>query len=154
MPLDSGEICANGYQITKAFQLSGKQLHCFADLSRPGDAAKTNGAETLLPFPQEPGARTELTFVHVVDPPLRIYKNEYDQPPVSHYPRHRNCVRIRSQDGGTRVSTREALEIAKKKGWLDERRPHQLGALKVPPSTEENTSLSKDDQPSKDKEVM
>ncbi len=152
MSLASGKICANGYQITnaflhpqktsQAFQLSEKQLQCFLNPSRPGNAAKSNGAETLLTlllFAQEPTAHTELTFIHVANPPLRIYKNEYDQPPVSHYPRHRNCVRTRSQDGGTRISTREALEIAKRKGWLDEGRSHQLGSLKVSMSTEETT---------------
>ena len=158
MPLASGKTCANGYQITKAFlhpqktsqafQISEKQLQDFADLSRPGDAAKTIGAETLLPFAQEPAARTELTFGHVEDPPLRIYKNEYDQPPVSYYPRRRRCVRRQDE---LPVSVREALEIIKSKGWLDRRRALQAAALQVPPSTDTNALLSQDDQPSVDK---
>lgn len=149
MPLASGKTCADGHQIAKAFlhpqktsyafQLSETQLQCFTDLSRPGDPAKNIGAETLLPFAQGPAARTELTFAHVEDPPLRIYKNEYDQPPVSHYPRRRRCVK--SQDE-LPVSVCEALEIAKKRGWLDQRQ--------VSPSTEKNAPLSKDDQPSVD----
>ena len=160
MPLASGKIYANGYQITitflhpqryyQAFQLSEKQLECFADLSRPGDVPNTIGAETLLPFAQEPAARTELTYAHVMDPPLRIYKNEYDQPPVSHYPRHRNCVRTPSKDEGTLVSICEALDILKKNEWLDQGRPHSLEALKASMLAEQNNSLSKNDQPSMD----
>ena len=159
MPLASGKTCANGYQITnaflhpqktsEAFQLSEEQLQGFADLSRPDDdAAKTIGAETLLPFAQEPAARTELTFGHVEDPPLRIYKNEYDQPPVSYYPRRRRCVRRQDE---LPVSVREALEIIKSKGWLDQRRALQAAALQVSPSTDTNALLSQDDQPSVDK---
>lgn len=158
MPLASGKTCANGYQITQAFlhpqktsyafQLSEKQLQCFADLSTPGDAVKTIEAETLLPFTQEPAARTELTFDHVEGPPLRIYKNKYDQPPVSHYPRRRKCVR--TQDDGLAVSVDEALEIIKKSGWLEQRRADQLAA-KASPSTEKDAPLSEDDQPSVDK---
>ena len=124
----------------KAFQLSEKQLQLFADLSRPSDVAKNNKAETLLPFAKEPAARTEPTFAHVDDPPLRIYKNNYDQPPVSHSSRA-NCV-IRAEGWA------ESVRKAKEEGWADQR---YLGALKASPSTGKNTSLSKDDQPVMDK---
>lgn len=149
-PLTCGKVCANGYQTTKAFlhpqmtnkafQLSEKQLQGFADLSRPSDAAKNIRAETLLPFAKEPAARTESTIAHVEDPPLRIYKNKYDQRPVSHSPRP-NCV---IRDEGWAESVREAKE----KGWADQR---YLGAFKTSPSTGKNPSLPKDDQPFVDK---
>ena len=155
MPLASGKTCTNRKQITKAFlhpqktrqafQLSEKQLLFFADLSRPSDAARNIRAETLFPFAQEPAARTELTFTRVGDPPLSIYKNKYDQPPVSHELQHPQCV-IRYE--GPDKSVREARE----EGWADERFAHYFGALKTSPSTEKNASLSKDDQPSADKE--
>lgn len=54
--------CTHPQKTSQDFQLSEKQLQDFADLSRPGDAATNIGAETLLPFAQEPAARTELTF--------------------------------------------------------------------------------------------
>ena len=143
------KACANEYQITeaflhtqmtnKAFQLSEKQLQLFADLSRPSDAAKNNKAKTLLPFAKEPAARTEFTFAHVDDAPLRIYKNDYDQPPVSHSPRA-NCV-IRGEEWD------ESVREAREKGWAGQR---YLGALKASPSKAKNTSLSTDDQPSMD----
>ena len=148
MPLASASTCANAYQITKAFlhpqetsqafQLSEKQLECLVDLSRPGDPAKNIGAESLLPFTQEPGARTEPTFAHVEDLPLRIYKNKYDQPPVSYLPKSHKCVYF--DEEGSAASVREAKE----RGWVDQRYAHEFG---ISPSTEKN---AKDDQPSMD----
>ena len=157
MSLASGESCANGYQITeaflhpqktsRAFQLSEKQLQCFADLRRPGDPAKNIGAETTLPpFVQEPAARTELIVVTAGEPPLRIYKNEYDQPPVTLYPKRRKCVNRQLP-----VSVPETMDIARKRERMDQARTHHFGPLPVSPSTGKNAPLSKDDQPSADK---
>ena len=92
IPLIVGNIQANERQIinaflhpqatVNAFQLSENQLKSFADLGTTGETVKTVGAENVLPFVKEPDARTELTFVRAGQAPLRIYKNEYDMPPI------------------------------------------------------------------------
>lgn len=63
-------------------QLSEQQLKSFSGLSGAGA-----GAETVLPFVQEPDAHVETIWVKVGEAPLRIYKNEYDKtPPVLMFP--------------------------------------------------------------------
>lgn len=100
--LSSNKTYANEHQIinaflhpqkaSHAFQLSEKQLKCFADLGIAGGAAKIAGAGTVLPFAKDLGARMELTFEEAWEGPLRIYKNEYDIPPVSYCPQSTGCV--------------------------------------------------------------
>ena len=153
MPLTPGKTRTNRYQTTEAFlhpqktrqafQLSEKQLQCFADLSKSGNVARTIRAETFLPFAQEPAARTEPTFARVGNPPLRIYKNKYDQPPVSHELQLPNCV-IRYE--GRAKSFREAMG----EGWADQRSAHYFGGPKTSPSTEKHTSMSEEDHSSVD----
>ena len=82
---------------TQAFQLSDTQLEHFAQLRQAHDVAKGVSAETLLPFTKEPNARVEPTNVEMGQPPLRIFKNEYDKPrPMLPLPK-RKCV-IRGGD--------------------------------------------------------
>ena len=102
IPMSSGKTYTNEHQIINAFvhpqensyafQLSEKQLKRFASLGVAGNAATFAGAETVLPFAKESDARTELTFGKAGEAPLRIYKNEYDQPPVSYLPEGGSCV--------------------------------------------------------------
>ncbi|CAF9935560.1 MAG: hypothetical protein ALECFALPRED_006476 [Alectoria fallacina] len=124
--LSSGKTYANEHQIINAFlhpqttadafHLSENQLKCFANLGRAGDVAKIAGAETVLPFAKEPDARIEPTFVRAGEAPLRIYKNEYDKPPVSHLPAYEEkCVK--TGDEGLGVLFDEAMRIVKEKGW-------------------------------------
>ena len=98
-----------------AFQLSEKQLKCIASLGNAGYAAKTAKAETIFPFSKEPSARTEPTFVYRGEPPLRIYKNVYDQQPVEIIPMNHNCVITQDSEEGK--SFNETMNIIKGKGW-------------------------------------
>ena len=85
-------------------------------------------------------ARTEPTFAHVEDPPLRIYKDKYNQPPVSYLPKYHKCVFF--DEEGRASSVREAKE----RGWVDQRYAHEFGI-----SPEKDATLSEDDQPLMDK---
>ena len=126
--LSSGTIYADRYQIinaflhpqrtSRAFQLSIGQLERFANLGRPGDAARSVDAETVLPFAEEANARTEFTFRSRGEPPLRIYKNEYDKPPFWGLPVRKSCV-IRKGDPRFE-SWEETMKIVKEKGWVKE----------------------------------
>lgn len=119
--LTSDNIHANECQVINAFlhpqatahafQLSEKQLKSFVNLGIAGDVAKIAGAETVLPFAKEPDARTELTFIRLGEAPLRIYKNEYDKPPVSHVPLCSGCVRRPDE------RFEKAMRIVEEKGW-------------------------------------
>ena len=67
---------------TYAFQLSEKRLYHFADLGIAGDAARSAGAETVLPFAEESDARTEFTFAmpeghHSVSPRIFMISSPY-----------------------------------------------------------------------------
>ena len=95
----------------RAFQLSENQLKCFAKLGIADDAAKLANTETVLPFAKEIDARTELTFVREGEAPLRIYKNEYDRPPVSYAPSNQNCVITHDE------RLENAMKIVQEKGW-------------------------------------
>ncbi|KAF6227183.1 hypothetical protein HO133_008625 [Letharia lupina] len=99
----------------RAYQLSEQQLKSFADLGIAGDAAKSAGAETVLPFAKEPDARTELTFAKVGKAPLRIYKNEYDQPPVSYLPEDPGCVKMGDGESGAKFD--DLMKFVQEKGW-------------------------------------
>ncbi|KAL9133230.1 MAG: hypothetical protein Q9175_005589, partial [Cornicularia normoerica] len=108
-----------------AFQLSINQLKYFADLGTAGDAAKIAGAETVLPLAKEPDARIGFTFVGAVETPLRIYKNEYDKPPLSYLQAHSSCMK--RQDERLAVSFDEAMKIVKENGW--DKEPRTYAAL-------------------------
>lgn len=124
-PLSSDTTYANEHQIINAFlhpqtavhayQLSEQQLKSFADLGIAGDAAKSAGAETVLPYAKEPDARTELTFAKVGKAPLRIYKNEYDQPPVSYLPEDPGCVKMGDGESGAKFDA--LMKFVQEKGW-------------------------------------
>lgn len=120
--VESGSKIINAFlhpqTVAHAFQLSEKQLNCFADLGITGVAAKKTGAETVLPFAKEPDARIELTFVRVGEAPLRVYKNEYDKPPLWYPPLHSGCVERQDEIFD------EAMKIVKEKGWDKEPRTH------------------------------
>lgn len=100
--VNSGKSDSNGDQITNAFlhtqnkayafQLSEQQLQSFAGLGIPGNVDKPANAETILPFVKRSDARTEPTFVRLGEEPLRIYKNDYDKPPISPIPRKPSCI--------------------------------------------------------------
>lgn len=106
-------------------------------------------AETVLPFAKGADARTELTFGRVGEAPLRIYKNEYDKPPVSYWPAPSSCV-IKEGDPGF-ASFEKAIETIKEKGW-DKGPRTASGILQSQPSlgiahptAEDASSSSKDD---------
>ena len=61
-------------------------------LSNSAGVAQTPAAGNPLPFTKEAGARIENTWVRAGEAPLRIYKNEYDKPPVSYRPEPPRCV--------------------------------------------------------------
>ena len=121
IPPSSGNLDTDEYQFTNAFlhpqtaahafQLSQKQLKCFADLGIAGDAAKIASAEAVLPFVKETDARIELTFARVGEAPLQIYKNEYDKPPLSYPPLNSDCVKLQDEKFD------EAMKIVKENGW-------------------------------------
>ena len=64
-------------------------------------------ARDVLPFAQEADTHFENTWVRAGEPPLRIYKNDYDKPPVSYVPDHPSC----------RISFDETWKIIEEKGW-------------------------------------
>ena len=64
-----------------AFQLSAQQIAHFSSLRKFEDNANLSDAESLLPFTREPDAHSERTWTRRGDPPLRIYKNNYDRVP-------------------------------------------------------------------------
>ena len=121
--LISDSTHANRYQITnaflhpqkvcRAFQLSETQLRSFAALGRVGSTAKSVDAKTVLPFAKEVDARNEPTFVLWGEPPLRIYKNEYDQPTVA-FPNRPRCLIKKGEPGF--ASMDETMRIVKEKG--------------------------------------
>ena len=94
---------------SSTFQLSEIPIAHFAGLKDLG-----NPAETVLSFAKEPDTRTEKTVVRVVEVPLRIYKIEYDKPPVSHWLARSSCV-VRQGDPGA-ASFDKAMETIKGKG--------------------------------------
>lgn len=134
IPPCSRKTFANGSQIINAFlhpqtadhafQLSQKQLKCFADLGTAGDPVKLAGAETILPFVEEPDARTEPTFIMEGEAPLRIYKNEYDKPPVSYPLFDSNCVIRAGTERGKKID--EAMKIVKENGWDKQARTYPV----------------------------
>lgn len=113
-------------RLSITFQLSEKQLGNFAGLKEKGATA-----EIVLPFAEEAGVRTESPVVRVGEGPLRIYKNEYDKPPVSHWPVRSSCV-IKEGDPGF-ASFEKAIETIEEKGW-DKGPGTASGALQPPPS--------------------
>ena len=119
---NSGKIHTHGYQIINAFlhpqkthdafQLSEKQLKSFADLGIADGVANIPCVDTVLPFAKESDARTELTFGRVGEAPLRIYKNEYDKPPVSYLEEVPSCV-IPADD----IRMEKVMKIVEENGW-------------------------------------
>lgn len=159
----------NGHQITNAFihpqressafQLSERQLQDFADLSRASDVDGSVGADTLLPFSKELNARVEPTFVHVGEGPLRIYKNEYDKPPVMLTPKRPSCVITEDDPRG--ASMKEVMkfikEIDRDKPTGTPSRPFQSqpslwSAYPTPEEASSSSSSSKDDPSPANKE--
>lgn len=70
----------------------------------------------MLPFAKDADARTELTFVKLGEPPLRIYKNEYDKPPASLLPEP--CLVIMQDDTTGRYERLdEMIRTVKENGW-------------------------------------
>lgn len=149
--LNFGTTFANRYQIvnaflhpqrsSRAFQLSVGQLESFANLGRPIDAARSADAETVLPFAKEANARTELTFGSEGEPPLRIYKNEYDTPPFSPLPVRSSCV-IRTGDPRA-PSWEETMNIMKEKGRVKESSSQGNAAS----SSKDDPHATKDENP-------
>ncbi len=138
IPLTVGESNADEHQIinaflhpqtdTDAFQLSETQLRSFASLGATDDAAKSTGVEAVLPFIEEPNARTEPTFVRTGDAPLRIYKNDYDKQPVSYVPKNRHCVIRQGDETDPRAAAweetmKEAQKMLREHGQSQEHRP-------------------------------
>ena len=113
-----------------------------------------NPAEIVLPFAKEADARTEKTVVRVAEAPLRIYKNEYDKPPVSHWPARSSCVIMEGDPGA--ASFDKAMETIKEKGWDKAPRTAPFADFQPPlfsayPTIDESSSSSKDDpNPSRD----
>lgn len=100
-----------------AFQLSENQLKSFVDLGITGEAVKIPGAENVLPFAKDPDARTEPTYVTAGEAPLRIYKNEYDMPPIEYAPEESGCVVLEDE------RYERAMRIVKEEGlWKHARR--------------------------------
>lgn len=71
-----------------------------------------------LPFPREPDAHIEATFARVGEPPLRIYKNEYDKQPTCYTPARPSCteghgqlVSFDEESGIVRVDGQDKLEL-------------------------------------------
>ncbi|CAD6593633.1 MAG: hypothetical protein ASARMPREDX12_007362 [Alectoria sarmentosa] len=92
--IGSGIISAFLHQqhTSRAFQLSKEQLQHFAQLHKADDTVKDPNADDVLPFTKQLDARTELTYREVGQPPLRIYKNEYDMQPDELLPAYPSCV--------------------------------------------------------------
>lgn len=80
-------------------------------------------ARDVLPFTQEADAHLEYTFVRAGEPPLRIYKNDYDKQPTSYIPERPSC----------RIPFDEAWKIIEEKGWnkLDPRSYHAMASRKA-----------------------
>lgn len=144
---------------SSAFQLSERQLQDFADLSRASDVDGSVGADTLLPFSKELNARVEPTFVHVGEGPLRIYKNEYDKPPVMLTPKRPSCVITEDDPRG--ASMKEVMkfikEIDRDKPTGTPSRPFQSqpslwSAYPTPEEASSSSSSSKDDPSPANKE--
>lgn len=108
----------------RIFQLSEDQIEHFAALKEVGGSA-----ETVLPFAKESDSRTENNFVRVEEAPLRIYKNEYDKPPPSSWPRY-SCV-IKQGDPGF-ASFEETMKAIEEIG-LDQIPPTFSGPFPPPP---------------------
>lgn len=145
-PHTSGRTHTHGYQIinafmhpqktSQAFQLSEKQLKSFADLGIADDIANIPCVDTVLPFAEEPDARTELTFVRVGEAPLRIYKNEYDKQPVSWLPEYPSCVITENE----RMT--ETMKIVEEQGWY--KQPIVYPRLSLNHPSPEDESLPRD----------
>lgn len=77
-------------------------------------------AREFLPFTQEADAQMENTWVRAGEPPLRIYKNDYDKPPTSYIPERPSC----------RIDFDEAWKIIEEKGWnkLDPQSYHAMAS--------------------------
>lgn len=153
--LDSGKANADGDQITnafihpqkkpEAFQLSQNQLTDFMNLGRAGDSVTKSNAETVIPFNKEPDARTEYTSTRVGEPPLRIYKNEYDKPPTSLWPKRPSCIIKRGDPRAAYIE--ETIKMVEEKGW-DKHHPNGLSLRDAFSPANASFSSPKEDPPS------
>ena len=100
---------------THAFQLSEKQLSSFSDLGMTGGAARGIDPQSLLPFAKGHNARTEPTVIRNGEAPLRIYKNDYDKPPVAYITEQPRCVI--TEDDPRAASLENAMNIVEENGW-------------------------------------
>ena len=130
-----------------AFQLSEKQLKCFANLGSAGDAPKPASAETVLPFAEEQGARINSIISELGGPPVRIYKNHYDKQPVT-VVRKQSCV---VKKGDPRFASMEnAMKVVVANGW--NRAPTNPQMASQSGQYLQNTSSSGDDAASSSKD--
>ena len=85
--------------------------------------------------------------------PLRIYKNEYDKPPVSFPLVERNCVIKEGTEEGIKME--KIMKIVEENGWDKEARTYPVlfqnnPILREWHSAGDGASSSKDDASSKD----
>ena len=99
---------------SSAFQLSENQLKSLANLGSAGGASTPASAETILPFAKEQDARTEFIISELGRPPVRIYKNDYDQQPATVLPPRQSCVVMK---GDPRFASMEnVMKVVKERG--------------------------------------
>ena len=132
---------------TSAFQLSDKQLKSFASLGTADKAARAPDAVTVIPFVKEKFTRTEHTYVTNQSTPLRIYKNEYDKPPVCPWLMSTKCVvRLGDKSDPRAAIMEKAMKEVPRlmKEFEQDQERHKQAALSQSESSLEDTSSPAD----------
>ena len=140
----------------RAFQISKQQVEFFASLGMANGSAKSPGAMTAIPFVEEPNARTEPTYVTDEETPLRIYKTEYDKPPVSPWLKRSRCVVMRGDKNDPRSAQmgKAMKEVPRllKEFEQDQQRRRQAALTQSESSSEDASVPAKDSSLSPEKD--